>query len=482
MSRRAQRNVGVIGLGIIGSRVAENLRQKGFRVFVWNRSPRPVPNFVGTPSEVAEMCDYIQIFVSDDDALLESIRQLAPALAPRHIIMAHPTVAPHSVRAAADMVERRGARFLEAPFTGSKIGAEKGELVYYVAGDEAALKEARAVLEASSKEIVEIGEIGQATAVKVATNIVTAASVQAAAEALALIQNAGISPEKFVAAMQSNASNSGTLSMKLPKMVEGNFDPHFSTKHMLKDMQIAIRLGLVNHLELSVTAAARDRLLEQVQRGFGDEDFSAVVRKYFHEIGVTQKESDLDLFEQPMAIAQSKSPPEIREPVTPVEDSEVVATGEETTQEMPRPLEQEAASNVETLASAGDVTIAPETEKPDLDTGTEPSPTAPAPAAPDIDTLPSAGDVTMAPETEKPDLDTGTEPSPTAPAPAAPDINTLPNADGVTMAPEIEKPDLHTGTEPSPAAPAPAAPDEAADEMSPRRGLFDRLLRRGSEF
>ena len=78
-------------------------------------------------------------------------------------------------------------------------------------------------------------------------------------------------------------ANSGTLTMKLPKMIEGNFEPHFSVKHMLKDMQIASRLGLLNHLELSVTAATRDRLLEQAQRGFGDEDYSAVARKYFHE-------------------------------------------------------------------------------------------------------------------------------------------------------------------------------------------------------
>src|SRR4029077_11524592 len=133
-----------------------------------NRSPRPVPNFVGAPAEVAEMCDYIQIFVSDDDALLEMVRQMAPALAPRHIVLAHSTVAPHSMRAAADIVERRGARFIEAPFTGSRSGAEKGELVFYVAGDEVALREARPVLEASAREIIEIDEIGQATAIKVA--------------------------------------------------------------------------------------------------------------------------------------------------------------------------------------------------------------------------------------------------------------------------------------------------------------------------
>ena len=131
---------------------------------------------------------------------------------------------------------------------------------------------------------MEIGTVGQATAIKLATNMVTAASIQAAAEALALVQSSGVPLEKFTSAMQGNASNSTVLSMKLPKMINGDFEPHFSVKHMLKDMQIASRLGLSHHLELGVSAAARDRLLEQMQRGHGDDDYSIVVRKYFPEV------------------------------------------------------------------------------------------------------------------------------------------------------------------------------------------------------
>src|SRR6476660_9051252 len=107
MARRIRKNVGVLGLGIIGSRVAENLRDRGFQVFVWNRTPRPVPNFVGAPAELAEMCDFIQIFVSDDDALLFVVKQLSPALAARHIVIGHPTVSPQTMTAAAEIVARR---------------------------------------------------------------------------------------------------------------------------------------------------------------------------------------------------------------------------------------------------------------------------------------------------------------------------------------------------------------------------------------
>src|SRR6266481_4538905 len=280
MSNPTRKSIGVIGLGIIGRAIAAHLRRKGFSVFVWNRSPQPVTNFVGSLGELAGICNYIQIFVSDDDALLQTAEQLSESLTPRHLVLAHSTVAPDSMRAAAEIVERRRARFVEASFTGSKPAAEKGELVYYVGGADAVLREARPILEASSKEIIHIGEIGQASAIKIATNMITAASVQAAAEALALVQALGVPLEKFVEAMQVNASYSTTLALKIPKMTATNFEPHFSVKHMLKDMEIANQLGLSHYLELGVTAAARDRLVEQIQRGRGDEDYSAVAREY----------------------------------------------------------------------------------------------------------------------------------------------------------------------------------------------------------
>lgn len=281
MSVRIRKNVGVIGLGIIGRRVADNLRERGFHVFVWNRTPRAVPNFVGSPAEVAEICDFIQIFVSDDEALLQMVQRILRNLTPDHIVMAHCTVSPDTMRAAAEMVEKRGARFLDAPFTGSKMAAENAQLVYYVGGDEAALEKVRPILTATSKEIIHIGKVGDATVIKVATNMVTAASVQAAAEALALVVKSGLPVEKFAEAMRNNGSNSATLDMKLPMMMDGNFEPHFSVKHMLKDVVIATRLARSYGVELGATEASREGLDNEMRKGRGDDDYSSLARRYF---------------------------------------------------------------------------------------------------------------------------------------------------------------------------------------------------------
>ncbi|MGH8092840.1 MAG: NAD(P)-dependent oxidoreductase [Chthoniobacterales bacterium] len=349
MARPKSRNVGVIGLGIIGSRIAGALRKRGLQVFVWNRTPRPEQNFVGSPAEVAQLCDVVQIFVADDEALLEMVRQLSPSLAVQHIITAHCTVSPESMRAAADIVQRRGARFLDAPFTGSKIAAENGQLTYYIGGDEAALKRVQPILEASSKEIVMISErIGDASIVKVATNMVTAATAEVAAEALALVGKAGIAPELFTRAMKSNASNSATLEMKVPLMIAGDFEPHFSVKHMLKDVLIGMRLAQEYGLHLPLTEVSGDMLLAEVKQGRGDADYSSVAQRYFPAPPKVVRQ-------EPAKIAEPPKPPDLiveKNEATDAKPAEVVATKAAEPVQEAKPAEPSPDTNQEKTAGA----------------------------------------------------------------------------------------------------------------------------------
>src|SRR5436309_1128017 len=316
MTRTIRKSVGIIGLGIIGRRIADHLRHQGLSVFVWSRTPRPVPNFVGSPADLAQTCNYLQIFVSDDDALMRMIQTISMSLTPRHIVIAHPTVSPDTMREAAALVERRGARLVEAPFTGSKLAAEKGQLVYYVSGDEAAVNEVRPLLQASSKAIVGIGAIGDASIIKIATNMVTAASVQGAAEAMAIVHYSGIPLEKFADALKQNASNSATLDLKVPRIISADFDPHFSVKHMLKDMQIANRMGRHFDLDLTVAGATRDRLLDEARQGRGDQDFSSIARRF---LPFVEDPGAPDV--QPDLFSQPTPPPE---QVVPHEEPEFV--------------------------------------------------------------------------------------------------------------------------------------------------------------
>jgi 3-hydroxyisobutyrate dehydrogenase-like beta-hydroxyacid dehydrogenase len=266
--------VGVIGLGIIGSRVAKNLRKKGFEVYVWNRTPKAEPNFVSSPAEVAKAAQIIQIFVSNDAAVLETLAALRTALTPNHLILIHSTISPEAVQKARDAVTSTGAHLVDAPFTGSKGAAENGQIVYYLAGDKADLERAQPVLEASRKALVYFSRFGDASLVKIATNMVTAAIVQALTEALTITERAGIDPQELVTAIENNACRSGVSDFKLKAIIARDFDPNFSLMNMLKDSRLALGLAKSLGLQLPLAQTVNDFLTEADAKGWSQQDFA----------------------------------------------------------------------------------------------------------------------------------------------------------------------------------------------------------------
>jgi 3-hydroxyisobutyrate dehydrogenase-like beta-hydroxyacid dehydrogenase len=273
--------IGIIGLGIIGSRVAANLRRAGYEVWVWSRSPKPEPNFLSSAAEVAETADIVLLFVSDGPALLESIRAMEPALTARHLLVNHATVSPVETREAAELAAKSSAGFLDAPFTGSRDAAEAGQIVYYVAGASDWIDRAKPVLSASAKSIVEIGsEVGSASVVKIATNLLAATTVEALAEAMALVSANGVPAPKFLEALALNAARSGIADMKLPAMITADFEPRFALKHMAKDVQLALRAGEAASLDLPAAKAVAGTLGSSLEQGWGDLDFSALAKRY----------------------------------------------------------------------------------------------------------------------------------------------------------------------------------------------------------
>jgi 3-hydroxyisobutyrate dehydrogenase-like beta-hydroxyacid dehydrogenase len=276
MSNSASQHIGVIGLGIIGSRVAENLGKAGYEVFVWSRSPRAVPNFLANPREVAEAAHTLQIFVRDDAALLTAIEDMLPALTPAHLILNHATVSPAATLEAAERVSKTGAAFLDAPFTGSKMAAQNGKLVYYVGGDAGLMPLAEPVLKASSAKIMHVGKIGDATVLKIATNLITAVTVKGVQEAVALTQAQGVDPRKLLEAEEPNANFSPLIGMKLPAMIDQNFEAHFSLQNMLKDADFALALAEQKALKLGALQAMADAMRTAKEAGKGDSDFSVI--------------------------------------------------------------------------------------------------------------------------------------------------------------------------------------------------------------
>jgi 3-hydroxyisobutyrate dehydrogenase len=188
------------------------------------------------------------------------------------------------------LVKKTGADFLDAPFTGSKDAAAGGQLTYYAGGPAKLLDRVRPVLEASAKAILPTGDVGTATVLKIATNMVSAVTVQALAEALGVVEAGGVPLEMFQQAMEYNANCSTLVRMKLPGMIRRDFTPHFSLRNMLKDARYALALAGQGNMEVPVLTAAAACMAGLEAAGRGDEDYSVLAEHYIGKAGEDRQE------------------------------------------------------------------------------------------------------------------------------------------------------------------------------------------------
>ena len=280
MSTEKGASVGIIGLGIIGSRIATTLREKGWQVNTWNRTPGQDQNTLESPLKVAQASNHIQIFVRDGEALLQVIETMKPGLSEEHIIINHATVSPQHTEEANAQIQSSGASFLDCPFTGSRDAAANGVLNYYVGGDQNVLERVRPLLESSSNSITYLGQVGAATVLKIATNMISATTVAILAEALSVCENGGVDIDKMSEAMKVNACASGLSNMKLPTMLDGNYEPHFSLKNMLKDANFGLSIAERAGIDLPVLKSAAQTMIAQMNEGNENEDYSVVYKNF----------------------------------------------------------------------------------------------------------------------------------------------------------------------------------------------------------
>jgi len=272
--------VAIYGLGIIGSRCADQLIKNGNTVQTWNRTPKSRNDSFPDPSSAAEGSDFLSFYLKDGVALREVFTSLKNKLKPEQTVLNHSTVDLESTQWLADQCAEIGCPFLDAPFTGSKDAAAQGALVYYVGGDAETLQKSRSLLEVTSKEIKHLGPVGSATVVKIGTNLISASTVQALAEALAITKAHGIDPEVFTQAVAANASGSLLAKMKLPTMAEGNYDTHFSMENMLKDSRFALQLADTAGLDTPGIRSTSEAMEKQCEKGYEHLDFSALFKAY----------------------------------------------------------------------------------------------------------------------------------------------------------------------------------------------------------
>ena len=265
----------VLGLGVIGSRSADQLAAAGENVTTWTRTPRGRTDETTDLAAAAAKADVVLCYLRDDIAVRETFAKILPHLGEKSAFLNHATIDPATTMWLAAQCAEHEIRFLDAPFTGSKDAASGGNLVYYVAGDRDLVEELDPLLDLTSRAVVYLGPPPAATIVKITTNHVTAAVVQAATEAAEIARRHGVSPEAWHEAAKLNGCYAPAIGMKLPTILEDDFSVHFSAENMLKDTRYSADLAAAVGIEAPANAVS----IQQLSAAPSDQDFSAIYKK-----------------------------------------------------------------------------------------------------------------------------------------------------------------------------------------------------------
>jgi 3-hydroxyisobutyrate dehydrogenase len=280
--------VGVIGLGMMGSRMAVRLLNKGHQISVYNRDMVKARVFakvnevtvLKTPRDVALNCDFILVCITDFDAVKEVFfgKNGIVAAGRKELIIANSsTISPEQSKYCAERLRQKDIELIGMPVMGGPSAAEKGELVPIVSGHKAAFLKVKPIIDKLAKSVFYIGEdAASANVVKLALNLNIALIAGALSEGIILVKAAYIEPEIFIKIINSTYFKTGLSENKGPKMVKNDFEPSFHLKNMLKDLELTTSTSQSIGISLPLTSISQQIYRAANNMGYSDLDYTAV--------------------------------------------------------------------------------------------------------------------------------------------------------------------------------------------------------------
>ena len=281
--------VAFIGLGNMGFPMAGHLVSAGHQVSVFNRSPEKAVRWaarhggraVTSAADAAEGAEVVCTCVGNDDDVREVVTGPAGALralVPGAVLVDHTTTSATLAREVAAAAAAVGVGFVDAPVSGGQAGAEAGTLSVMCGAEPAVLGRVRPVLEAYGRTITHIGPVGTGQLTKMVNQVLCAAAIAGAAEALNLAQAAGLDTDLVLSAVTSGAASSWYLENRGHTMVRDEFDFGFAVDWVLKDLTICLDEAGRTGVPLPVTALAAADYQASHDRGDGRLDATAIIR------------------------------------------------------------------------------------------------------------------------------------------------------------------------------------------------------------
>ncbi len=280
-------NIGFVGLGIMGTPMAEHLIKAGHQLFVFTHGklPASVASSSATQclssKEVAERADIVFTMVPDTpdvEAVLFGETGVAAGLSKGKIVVDMSSISPIATKTFAKKINDLGCDYLDAPVSGGEVGAKNATLSIMVGGDDAVFEKIKPLFELMGKNITLVGGNGDGQTAKVANQIIVALNIEAVAEALLFAARAGADPARVRQALMGGFASSKILEVHGDRMVKRTFDPGFRIELHQKDLNLALSTARVLGVSLPNTATAQELFNSCVAHGGKAWDHSAMVR------------------------------------------------------------------------------------------------------------------------------------------------------------------------------------------------------------
>ena len=275
--------VAFLGLGIMGRAMAVNLVKSGHEVAVWNRTPGKQvegARLAATAADAAQDAEVVWMCVSDTKAVEQVLfgnEGVERSLRSGTVIVDSSTISPTSTRQFAERVRVRGADYVDAPVTGSKIGAENATLIFIVGGDEAVIERITPLFHAMGKQVFRMGETGKGQAAKLVMNLQIALIYEGFAEALTLATKLGVNAETLMPLIQASMIRSGVVDYKAPFILKRDFSPNFPIKLMHKDIHLALDAAREARVKLPGLETVEEVYDMASEEGNQDLDYAATL-------------------------------------------------------------------------------------------------------------------------------------------------------------------------------------------------------------
>jgi 3-hydroxyisobutyrate dehydrogenase-like beta-hydroxyacid dehydrogenase len=238
--------VAFLGLGIMGRAMAANLVKAGHAVTTWNRSQGKElagAQSAATPRQAAQNAEVVWLCVSDTaaaEAVLLGADGVIEGASPGTVVVDSSTIAPSATVRFAAQFDNKGVEFIDAPVTGSKIGAQNATLIFIAGGRPETIERLQPLFSAMGKQVVRMGEVGKGEAAKLAMNLQIAMIYEGFAEALTLAKKLGVDQGALFALIQASMVRSGVVDYKMPFVEKRDFSANFPLYLMHKDIRLTL--------------------------------------------------------------------------------------------------------------------------------------------------------------------------------------------------------------------------------------------------